>query len=65
MLVEVQVMHRPLPRRPSTWASFAPRKAVPRGPVAARGHARTRVRGSSAKYVVAFPGQTRPSRVIP
>jgi hypothetical protein len=45
MLVEVQVMHRPLPRRPSTWASFAPRKLVPRGRHAARGHARTRVRG--------------------
>ena len=45
MLVEVQVMHRPLPRRPSTWASFVPRKLVPRGRHAARRHARTRVRG--------------------
>jgi len=44
MLVEVQVMRRPLPRRPSTWASFAPRKLVPRGRHAARA-ARTRVRG--------------------
>jgi hypothetical protein len=30
MLVEVQVMHRPLPRGPSRGASFALRKLAPR-----------------------------------
>ena len=65
MLVEVQVMYRPLPRRPARGhrslrgSSF---RAADTPLEATRARA---CEGSSAKYVVAFPGQTRPSRVIP
>ena len=43
MLVEVQVMHRPLPRGPSRGASFALRKLAPRGRYATCARAGTRV----------------------